>query len=82
MHGSLAIDARVGCHGDEPGHGDVGLHTFRHDFISSLANDPKVALSALQLIVGHVRLETTAVYVHKDPEAMRVAMLRRAESVS
>ncbi len=61
---------------------DVTPHTFRHDFISSLANDPLVALPALQLIVGHERLETTAVYIHKDPDAMRAAMLRRAESVS
>lgn len=61
---------------------DVTPHTFRHDFISSLANDPKVALPAVQQVVGHERLETTAVYIHKDPEAMRAVMLRRAESVS
>ena len=44
----------------------ISLHTFRHGFASHLATHGR-PLHELQMLLGHSRLDTTAVYLHTSP---------------
>lgn len=44
----------------------VNFHKGRHKFLSTLANDPRVALSVVASVAGHSSLSSTKKYIHVD----------------
>lgn len=53
---------------------DISFHTLRHGFGTHLAENG-VPLHQIQLLMGHSKLDTTAVYLHANPvEAIKKAM--------
>lgn len=44
----------------------VNFHKGRHKFLSTLANDPRVALSVVASVAGHSSLSTSKRYIHVD----------------
>lgn len=55
---------------------DLVLHSFRHTFISWLANRTGTPLTEVQAVAGHSSVVTTQVYVHRDEAQLRIGMQR------
>lgn len=51
-------------------------HKFRHAFVTLMASQRKLSLRAIQKILGHESIETTAIYTHEDRKEMFVAIER------
>ncbi len=56
---------------DRPG---VSLHTMRHSFATLLLQSGEVDLVSIMNLLGHTRLDTTAVYLHIASPQMRSAV--------
>jgi integrase len=46
---------------------DICFHTLRHGFANFQANEKGLALSLLQQLLGHSRLDTTGIYTKANP---------------
>lgn len=55
---------------------DLHLHSFRHTFLSWLANRTGTPIREVQAVAGHSSLTTTEEYVHRDEEMLRAGMAR------
>lgn len=62
---------RAGLHIDKRFH----AHAFRHSFITELLRQD-VAISKVQRIVGHRKVDTTMIYTHMVTDDLRQAMLK------
>lgn len=51
----------------------VTMHTLRHSFATMLLHR-QVGLASLQRLLGHSRLDTTAIYLHAGPQQLRQAV--------
>jgi len=49
----------------------VTPHVLRHTYACKLLRRPGATLTDVQLALGHVRLSTTAIYLHAEPEHLR-----------
>ncbi len=56
--------------------GDLDIHSFRHTFISWLANRTGTPLTEVQAAAGHASVRTTQIYVHRDQSMLRAGMGR------
>lgn len=54
---------------------DWTLHDLRHSAAKRMANDPKLALTDVQQVMGHARLTTTEVYLTPDSDEVIAAVL-------
>jgi len=52
----------------------VTMHTLRHTFATLLLRSGRCDLASLQKLLGHSRLDTTAIYLHVGPQQLRAAM--------
>ncbi len=52
----------------------VTMHTLRHTFATLLLRSGKCDLASLQKLLGHSRLDTTAIYLHVGPQQLREAV--------
>ncbi len=52
----------------------VTMHTLRHTFATLLLRSGKCDLASLQKLLGHSRLDTTAIYLHVGPQQLRQAV--------
>lgn len=55
---------------------DLHLHSFRHTFISWLANRTGTPLTEVQRVAGHSSVTQTVQYVHPDETMLRAGMAR------
>ena len=55
---------------------DLVVHSFRHTFISWLANRTGTPLTEVQAVAGHSSVVTKQVYVHRDEGQLRSGMQR------
>lgn len=62
---------RAGMHIDQRFH----AHAFRHSFVTELLRQD-VAISKVQRIVGHRKVDTTMIYTHMITDDLRQAMLK------
>lgn len=62
---------RAGLHVDKRFH----AHSFRHSFVTELLRQD-VAISKVQRIVGHRKVDTTMIYTHMVTDDLRQAMLK------
>ena len=62
---------RAGLHVDRRFH----AHAFRHSFVTALLRED-VAISKVQRIVGHRKVDTTMIYTHMITDDLREAMLK------
>jgi len=62
---------RAGLHVDRRYH----AHSFRHSFVTELLRED-VAISKVQRIVGHRKVDTTMIYTHMITDDLRDAMLK------
>jgi hypothetical protein len=53
---------------DELGH-KLTAHSFRHTYATWMGESPEISAFALQKMLGHSKMETTAIYFHGDPVA-------------
>lgn len=53
---------------------NVTMHTLRHTFATLLLRSGKCDLASLQKLLGHSRLDTTAIYLHVGPQQLREAV--------
>jgi len=52
----------------------VSMHTLRHSFATLLLRSGRADLVSIQHLLGHSRLDTTAIYLHVGAEQVREAM--------
>ena len=52
----------------------VTIHTLRHSFATLLLQSGKADLVSIQHLLGHTRLDTTAMYLHVTSQQMRDAI--------
>ncbi|MEA3400179.1 MAG: tyrosine-type recombinase/integrase, partial [Armatimonadota bacterium] len=52
----------------------VTMHTLRHTFATLLLRSGQCDLASLQKLLGHSRLDTTAIYLHVGPQQLRDAV--------
>jgi len=52
----------------------VTMHTLRHTFATLLLRSGRCDLASLQKLLGHSRLDTTAIYLHVGPQQLREAV--------
>lgn len=52
----------------------VSMHTLRHSFATVLLQSGEVDLVSIQHLLGHSRLDTTAIYLHVADEKLREAV--------
>ena len=52
----------------------VTMHTLRHTFATLLLRSGRCDLVSLQKLLGHSRLDTTAIYLHVGPQQLREAV--------
>jgi len=52
----------------------VTMHTLRHTFATLLLRSGRCDLASLQELLGHSRLDTTAIYLHVGPQQLRAAV--------
>lgn len=52
----------------------VSLHTLRHSAATLLLQSGKCDIVQIQQLLGHSRLDTTAIYLHVEPGDLRRAM--------
>ena len=55
---------------------DLNVHSFRHTFLSWLANRTGTPLTEVRRVAGHSSVATTEVYVHADEAMLRAGMTR------
>jgi len=55
---------------------DLDVHSFRHTFLTWLANRTGTPLTAVQAVAGHASVVTTTLYVHRDESMLRKGMGR------
>ncbi len=53
---------------------NVTMHTLRHTFATLLLRSGDCDLPSLQKLLGHSRLDTTAIYLHVAPQQLREAV--------
>ncbi len=56
--------------------GELDVHSFRHTFLSWLANRGQVSLTEVAAVAGHSSVAITEVYVHRDEATLRAGMDR------
>ena len=52
----------------------VSMHTLRHSFATLLLQTGNADLVSIQHLLGHIRLDTTAIYLHVDAQQLREAI--------
>ena len=55
---------------------ELDVHSFRHTFLSWLANRGQVSLTEVAAVAGHSSVAITQVYVHRDEATLRAGMAR------
>ena len=59
----------------------VSLHTLRHSAATLLLQSGTCDIVQIQRLLGHSRLDTTAVYLHMEPRDLQAAMQAHPLSV-
>lgn len=54
---------------------EASTHWLRHTFATELGKENDVAL--VQAVLGHTDMNTSSIYIHKDAEALREAVVKR-----
>ena len=64
---------RIGVNGN--GHGPITCHSLRHNYATQLLRSG-ADIKEIQTLLGHVSLQSSAVYLHAHPARLRDAVSR------